>query len=204
MLERKGDATKDRSMYDRAKSAYDLVVSHTQEFPDLRQLARNAAVRVLVKSGQYEIAINRCHEMIDEAEREGRTEYLGGAYNALADCYFERAGEEAKPEDVVKARYYYLRVASLYFMEEDLIPKARFRAARCYEKLAKLDKKVEPGAKEKGIRQYRLVADNFPDSPWAEQAKQRLEILAPAEKKEEKAAEPPRVERRSPASRRSG
>jgi tetratricopeptide (TPR) repeat protein len=205
MLERKGDATKDRSMYDRAKSAYDLVVSHTQEFPDLRQMARNASVRVLVKSGQYEIAINRCHEMIDESNREGRTEYLGGAYNALADCYFERAGEgeEAKPEDLVQARYYYLRVACLYFMEEDLIPKARFRAGRCYEKLAKHGR-AEPGAREKGIRQYRLVVEHFSDSAWADQAQQRLEILAPVEKEEEKAAEPPQVERRSPVSRRSG
>ena len=166
-----------RGEHDRASSAYLQLVSKSKDYPEIQSEARVGAVRTRVATGQYERAIAECIEMIGEGESEGNTEYLGGSYLALADCYFERAGDEvASPEDLVTARWNYLRVATLYFFERKLLAKARFRAARCFEKLAG-ERGEGKKAEEQAARQYGLVVKEFPESPWAAEAQKSLQAL---------------------------
>lgn len=166
-----------RGEHDRASSAYLQLVSKSKDYPDIQARARVGAVRARVATEQYERAIGECVKMIGEGESEGNTEYLGGAYLALADCYFERAGdEEATAEDLVTARWNYLRVATLYFFERKLLPKARFRAARCFERLVE-ERGEGKKAEEQARRQYGLVVKEFPESPWAAEAQKSLQAL---------------------------
>jgi tetratricopeptide (TPR) repeat protein len=162
-----------------AKSAYDRLVMASRDYPDIQALARVGAVKALVSDKVYDVAIRKCNEMIEAGEREGQTQFLGGAYLALADCYFERAGDNATADDLVAARWYYLRVATLYFGDNTIISKARYRAGRCYERLA--TESQEGGAAKRGIelarRQYRIVVEQFGDSPWAIQAKNCLAAI---------------------------
>ncbi len=168
---RQADTFRKAGQAEKAVSLCDRVTSQARDYPDIRFLARSGAVMALVSLKSYDRAIRRAEDMIKEGEQEGLTEYLGGAYLALADCYFEKAGAE----NLVVARYNYLRVATLYFTEESVLPKARFRAGVCYEKLAKLPKIGEgPKSIARAKRQYRLVVDRFPDSPWAAKAEKRL------------------------------
>ena len=110
---------------------------------------------------------------------------------ALADCYFEKfAGAEKEKrttslQDLVTARYNYLRVVALYFEDQQVLPKAGYRAARCHERLSKLSRREGVRAVEQAKRQYTLVAREFPESQWAKQAKSRLTALGVEYKTEE-------------------
>ena len=116
---------------------------------------------------------------------------------ALADCYFEKFAKAEKEkrttslQDLVTARYNYLRVVALYFEDEQVLPKAGYRAGRCHERLSKLSRSEGARAVEQAKRQYTLVAREFPDSRWAGQAKGRLAALGVEYKteKEEEAEE---------------
>ena len=166
-----------RGKYDLAISAYLRLAGKAEDYPAILSEAEVGAVRARVSAKMYDRAIMECKEMIDKRQRQGSTEYLGGAYLALADSYFERAGEEeATSEDLVVARWNYVRVATLYFFERKLLPKARFRAARCFERLAPQKGEGER-AREQARRQYRLVVKEFPESPWAIEAQASLQAL---------------------------
>jgi tetratricopeptide (TPR) repeat protein len=161
-----------------AKSAYDKLFMKARGFPEIRSKASVGAVRALVSDGVYTVAIKKCSEMIEMGEREGLTQYLAGAYLAMGDCYFERAGDNATPEDLVTARWNYLRVATLYFRDPSMLPKARFRIGRCYERLAGVANNADG---KRGIelarRQYMIVRERYKDSIWADEAKKRLAAL---------------------------
>lgn len=166
-----------RGKYDLAISAYLRLAGKAEDYPEILSIAEVAAVRARVSAKMYDVAIRECNLMIDKRQRQGNTEYLGGAYLALADSYFERAGEEeATSEDLVVARWNYVRVATLYFFERKLLPKARFRAARCFERLASQKGEGEK-ARKQATRQYRLVVKEFPESPWAIEAQRSLQAL---------------------------
>lgn len=161
-----------------AKSAYDRLFMKARGYPEIRSKASVGTVRALVSDGVYKIAIKKCKEMIEMGEREGHTQYLAGAYLAMGDCYFERAGDDATPEDLVAARWNYLRVATLYFRDQSILPKARFRIGRCYERLAGVANNADgKRGLELARRQYMIVRERYKDSPWANQAKKRLVAL---------------------------
>lgn len=181
--------------YDSAVSLFRRVASRSRDYPEIRVLAEVGAVKALVSTGTHDLAITKANELIEKSEREGHTRLLGGAYMALADCYFEKfaAAEKQKrptnPLDLVSARHDYIRVATLYFEDEQVLPKAMFRAGRCYERLSQAAKEGKR-ALELAKREYRLVAGQFPDSVWANQAKSRLAALGEkyrSEEEEEKA-----------------
>jgi tetratricopeptide (TPR) repeat protein len=163
--------------HDEAQSLYDALQRKASEFHDIMWLAQIGAVRQMVANAQYELAIGRCQDMIKEAESQGQTQYLGGAHLALGDCFFEKAGDKATPEDLVKARWHYVRVATLYFMDERLLPKALFRAGRCYERLSTMSDREGDEAVDRARRNYRRVVELFPGNPWANTAKERLGVL---------------------------
>lgn len=173
---REVEMLEEQKKWELAKSAYDRLVPSAREFNDIQWKARIGSVRMLVASKSYAVAIEKCKAMIEQGEREGQTQFLAGAYMALADCYFEKAGEDASPEDLVIARWNYLRVATLFFMDANVVPKARFRAGRCSEKLGTLSNEGKK-ALEWARRQYSIVAEQHKDTPWAAQAKERLAAL---------------------------
>lgn len=167
----------EQKKWELAKSAYDRLVPSAREFLDIQWKARIGSVRMLVAAKSYSVAIEKCKAMLEEGEREGQTEFLAGGYMALADCYFEKAGDAASPEDLVIARWNYIRVATLFFMDSSVVPKALFRAGRCSERLAAVSKHEGSKALEWARRQYSIVAEKFKDTPWAAQAKERLAAL---------------------------
>lgn len=202
-------------LFDKAVTMFERVASRARDYPDIRFMALSGAVRCRVSMGSYDQAILKANQLIEQGEREGRTQFLGGAYMALADCYFEKfrvaeqkdkkggGRKQADPQDLVAARYEYLRVATLYFEDRRVLPKARFRAGRCYERLSTLSRSERETAKELGKRQYRLVAGQFPDSPWAAQAKSRLAALGepykPVEDLEDEGVGKPKKAAKKPA-----
>ncbi len=194
---------REAQMFDRAKahdkavSLFGQVANRARDYPEIQFLAESGAVKALVSTGSYPLAIDNANKLIAKGEREGLTQFLGGAYMGLADCYFEKftkAEKEkrgASSQDLVIARYNYLRVVALYFEDEQVLPKAGYRAGRCHERLSKLSRSEGARAVEQAKRQYTLVAREFPDSRWAGQAKGRLAALGVEYKteKEEEAEE---------------
>jgi len=186
--------------HDKAVSLFGQVANRARDYPEIQFLSVGGAVKALVSAGSPELAIGRANELIAKGEREGRTQFLGGAYMALADCYFEKFAKAEKEkrttslQDLVTARYNYLRVVALYFEDQQVLPKAGYRAGRCHERLSKLSKSEGARAVEQAKRQYTLVGREFPESRWAGQAKSRLAALGvefkteEEEEKEEEAA----------------
>lgn len=177
--------------HDKAVSLFGQVASRARDYPEIEFLAQSGAVKALVSTGSPGLAIGRANELIAKGEREGRTQFLGGAYMALADCYFERFAKAEKEKrganlrDLVTARYNYLRVVTLYFEDQQVLPKAGYRAGRCHERISKLSRSEGARAVEQAKRRYTLVARDFPESRWAEQAKSRLAALGVKYKTEE-------------------
>jgi len=173
--------------HDDAAGKYAQLETKTQrynEMTDITWMARVGSAQALVAAGSYRVAIGKCQQMIDKGVDSGHTEYLGGAYMALADSYFERGKESNDPEDYVFARWNYLRVATLYFEDKTLLlSKARYRAGMCYLLLqdnpheGKNDKVRVATARKRARRQFQQVVRDFPDNEWADQAKRELEKL---------------------------
>jgi TolA-binding protein len=197
---------REAEMFDRAKkhdkavSLFGQVANRARDYPEIEFLAKSGAVKALVSARSPDLAIERANDLIAEGERKGLTQFLGGAYMALADCYFQRFTDAEKEkratslQDLVTARYNYLRVVALYFEDQQVLPKAGYRAGRCHERLSKLSKSEGARAVEQAKRQYTLVAREFPESQWAGEAKSRLAALGvefkteEEEEKEEEAA----------------
>jgi tetratricopeptide (TPR) repeat protein len=179
---RKGEMLSLAGQHDKAVSVFNVLAANARrDYPAIYFLARSAAIKSLVSTKAYKLAIQKARELIDEGERKGYTEFLGGAYLGLADCYFaqytdaEAKGDGADPNGLVVARYNYLRVLALYFEDRTVLPKAHFRSGRCYERLAQAgegDKAVD-----RAVRHYSRIADEWPDSAWSKEAKSRLTAL---------------------------
>ncbi|MHC4249938.1 MAG: tetratricopeptide repeat protein, partial [Planctomycetota bacterium] len=173
---------KDRTKYDKAVSIFNSVAANAKrDYPDLYFKAKSAAIKALVSLGSYRLAIEKANDLIREGEKEGFTEFLGGAYLGLADCYFaqytaaEGKGDGADPHGLVVARYNYLRVLALYFEDRTVLPKAHFRSGRCYERLAQAGEGSK--ATDRARRHYGRIVAEWPDSLWAKEAKIRLAAL---------------------------
>lgn len=173
---------RDKPQYDKAVSVFNAVAANARrDYPDLYFEAKSAAIRALVSTEAYRLAIENANKLIAEGEKDGYTEFLGGAYLGLADCYFaqytdaEAKGDGADPNGLVVARYNYLRVLALYFEDTTVLPKAHFRSGRCYERLAQVGE--GPKAVERAKRHYGRIVDEWPGSLWSKEAKDRLTAL---------------------------
>ena len=173
---------KDRTMWDRAVSVFNSVAANaSRNHPDIEYRANSAAIKALVSLKSYKLAIKNARKLIAKGEKEGYTEFLGGAYLGLADCYFiqytdaEENDKGADPADLVVARYNYLRVLALYFEDRTVLPKAHYRAGRCYERLAQAGE--GPKATDRAVRHYSRIIAEWPGDDWSKEAKARLTAL---------------------------
>lgn len=158
-----------------ARNAFERLRDRAGKYPDVKSLGDVGIVSALVSLKSYVEAISKAEMITREAEKEARTEAIGGAYLALADAYFGR-NEEGRGlrEDLVKARWHYLKVATMYFDDREVAARARYRAGVCYEKLAEQEGER---ALELAKRQYRILGERFSASKWAREAKKRLNAL---------------------------
>ncbi len=172
----------DPTYYDKAVSVFNAVAADaSRNYPDIYFKAKSAAIKSLVSTRAYRLAIQKANELIAEGEKDGFTEFLGGAYLGLADCYYAQysdvaaKGGAADPANLVIARYNYLRVLAQYFEDRSVLPKAHFFAGRCYERLA------QSGEGQKAIqrakRHYGRIVEEWKDSAWSREAKARLAPL---------------------------
>jgi len=185
---RQGEMLSLAGQHDKAVSVFNAVAANaSRDYPDIKFKAKSAAIKSLVSTKAYRLAIQKAEDLIAEGEKDGYTEFLGGAYLGLADCYFaqytdaERKGDGADPNGLVIARYNYLRVLALYFEDRTVLPKAHFRSGRCYERLAQAGEGTK--AVDRAVRHYNLIATEWSDSAWAREAKARLTALGRAAKK---------------------
>jgi tetratricopeptide (TPR) repeat protein len=164
--------------------------SRYKDQTDIVWLARVGVAQALVAAGSYRNAVTECKNMIEAAERSGETQYLGGAYLSLADCFYKQAEEKEKAgnekeawEDYVVARWNYLRTSTVFFTASDLMPRAYFGAGMCYSKLAKSPREGgEQRAMERARRQFEALVRSFPQSGLAEKARGMLERMQGASK----------------------
>jgi len=179
---RQGEMLDLATEYDKAVSVFNSVAANaSRNHPDYEYRAKSAAIKALVSTGSTKLAIKQARKLIAKGEKEGYTEFLGGAYLGLADCYFtqytnaEAKDKGANPADLVVARYNYLRVLALYFEDRTVLPKAHFRAGRCYERLSQAGE--GPKAVDRAVRHYSRIIAEWPDDGWSKEAKARLTAL---------------------------
>lgn len=90
---------------------------------------------------------------------------VAAAMTGLAECLYLGANPETDKDAIRRARELYLRVGVLYPEQTQYAARALFTAGRCFDLLD------EEQSKQRAQRLYREVRQRYPDTVWAENAR---------------------------------
>ena len=139
------------------------------EFPSVRDRARVAEGEAYVGSKEWDKALEVFRGITSDPTADDAT--LAGAYAGIGECLFERAvalvQAEQDPGELVQEGLLAFLHAASFKDQAQYRPKALLFAGRM------LDDLVED-SRERAVKLYRAVVNEFPNSPWAAKAKEFL------------------------------
>lgn len=183
----------DRHEFDDAVVAFRALLRHTPDYPNPERVLFQIA-EALEQSAKTDEALRQYQAVADRAPQsalavEARFR-MAGIYEVKKDFdkaipLYESAANANTGDTAARARFRlgelfeakgdygaaaksYMRVAILFFHEE-LSPESLLRAARCFEK---------NNERDQAVKTYREVLDEYPNSPQAALARERLDALA--------------------------
>lgn len=142
------------------------------QYPVVRNRARVAEGESYIEGEKKDFAAARAvfEKITSDPKADDAT--LAGAYTGLGDCLFQSAVDEMKQggasENLAAAVKAYMRVVVSYKDQTRYVPKAMFFAARVFDFMESTD---EVDYKARARKLYTAVLRDFPNSPWAAEAK---------------------------------
>jgi|GEM_PF-2234775 len=170
-----------KQTWEEARDKWQSARSKTFKYAELQAEAVDGVLKCLLMMKQYTGVIGEAQPIVDKYKNEGNPamlpqlpgacSVLGKAYLALAIEADTRGQKLQARENYAEARWWFLQVASQFFDNDEYVASAHFFAGMCYDKL----KDIEPDAKEKAIRHWKLILNNFSTSEFKDRAIKSLQ-----------------------------
>jgi tetratricopeptide (TPR) repeat protein len=158
---------------DKLRTKLETLSKQAEDYPTVLNRAKLAEAESFLLEKEFTAAESILTRTIDSGRAGERT--MAGAYTGLGDCQFQRAVDlfktdkkaeaEALLEDAVLS---YMRVVQVYEAQSRYVAKAMFFAGRAFDQFQ------QPEIKQRAKLMYREVVRQFPESSWAQEARDFL------------------------------
>lgn len=147
-----------------------VVEDNRERYPTVANRANVAIGDSMLADGDPDGAERFFAEIVRDGT--GSDETMARAYSGLGDCFYHRGNSsddrEAASDLYKTGLLHYLRVAVVYKDESQLVPRALFHAAMCFDRVQESD------ARRRARQLVTRLKNSYPRSVWTQRAEEEI------------------------------